>query len=172
MNSLEFSEYELKDYFVFRLTSSAFPKAEYSRETSYRKELEPLGFCILELKKGNLICSKCSRKGPVLQVWWHNKLPDSYIYFQEKFKLLLCLDCAKEANNQHIVKIKSNSKYNSQLSEEKQKSQSSQETYQLLELFELGNEQIEYYQIYRNKNLLNQKPWPFKHSDKVSIPLG
>lgn len=163
MNSLELSEYELADYFIFRLTSETSYKDTSSRKNYSSLELQSLSFCILELKKRTLTCSKCNRKVSVLQAWWHNKLPDSYIYLQEKFKLLLCLNCAKEENNQNIVKIKSNSEYGTHSKEKpNEENKTSNENSELLELYELQNEQIEYYQIYRNKDLAAQGSWPFK----------
>mgnify|MGYP000219917036 CR=1 FL=1 len=125
--NFELSKYDIGDYLVFRLES---------QDTS----AEQMGFAIIELKTATTKCSQCEKVTNVIQTWWHNKLPFTYVSGQEKLNIHLCLDCAALENNKNIMSIKNN--MNSDDEENIQK---------LLLQYEIENEQIEYYKLFKNQ---------------------
>jgi len=137
--NFELSKYEFDDYYVFRL------------ESSKDQDINPdqMGFAIIEFKSHIVSCSKCNENIYAVQTWWHNKLPFSYISGQEKgINFHLCLDCAVENNNFNIILLKKD-----ESEDEKERN------LKLLEQYEIENEQIEYYKLYKeeqSKVLTNQ----------------
>ncbi len=125
--NFQLTKYDMKDYHVFRL------------EANNKKEKNPsqIGFAIIELKNIKITCPKCKRETKIIQTWWHNKLPFKYISGQIKeLDISLCLDCAVEENYNGISDLKNN--YNK-----------NKNNHSLLAQYEINNEQIEYYKLYK-----------------------
>lgn len=129
--NFELSKYDMENYNVFRLESP---------EDTERNP-DQMGFAIVELKQEELYCSRCGVLTNIVQTWWHNKLPYNYINGSEKgLNVHLCLSCATEENNNNIIRLK-----NGELDEDQENRQ------KLLFQFEIENEQIEYFKLYKSQ---------------------
>ncbi|MDH5681956.1 MAG: hypothetical protein OEZ36_10230 [Spirochaetota bacterium] len=129
--NFELSKYDVGQYQVFRLESSE----------DQLTNPEQMGFAIIELKHDKVKCSRCKQSTSVIQTWWHNKLPYSYVSGKEKgLNVHLCLECATEENNKNIILIKNDNDEEGQ--ENRQK---------LLLQYEIENEQIEYFKLYKSE---------------------
>ncbi len=128
--NFELSKYDIGDYLVFRLES----------QDDQKTNLEQMGFAIIELKTGTIKCSQCEKVTHVVQTWWHNKLPFTYVSGQEKLNIHLCLDCATEENNNNIMSLKNNTVPDDEENQQK-----------LLLQYEIENEQIEYYKLFKSE---------------------
>ncbi len=130
--TFQLSQYIKENYKVFRLET---PEEE-------NKNPDQMGFAIIELEDKIISCAHCGAQVDYFQTWWHNKLPYAYISGEEKgLNVHLCLDCALNENNNNISTLKNSSQFDDPILQER-----------LIEQYEIENEQIEYYKIFKIQN--------------------
>ncbi len=130
-NNFQLSKYDMGDYIVYRLESTE----------EQIKNPQQMGFAIIELKEQDVPCAHCSKETNVMQTWWHNQLPFSYVSGEEKeLDINLCLECATEQNNSNILLLKNDAQL-----------EDKQNLHKLLQQYEIENEQIEYFKLYKKE---------------------